>query len=255
MRDHTPTPFARILVAAAALALAACGKQPAPGSTSPQPGSPGGPAVAAPETVTVRDPDTERENARLRVALLERSTQLAESDRKLDEATTEVVRAMARLRSLATRAEAASAMAEAEVTLQQLRGPAGSAAPPEARQAEEMLRLGSAAFDAENYGGAVYLATQSKRVATAGRGRLAEGGANARPGERNFALPVPLTTTGRANLRSSPASSADVVAAVPAATALTAYAYVAGWIRVTTADGRSAWVQSNLVRGTAPGGP
>jgi uncharacterized protein YgiM (DUF1202 family) len=207
------------------------------------------------ETVTVRDPDLEREAARLRMSLLERSAQLAQTGQRLDEATVELVRAMARLRSLATRAEAASAIAEAEVTVQQLRGGAGGQLPPEARQAESALRSASAAFDAENYGGAVYLATQAKRVATAGRGRLAKGGAAPSAGERAFAVPVPMTTTQRANLRTAPSASAALVATVPAGTALTAYAWVQDWIRVTMVDGRGAWVHQALVRGVASGGP
>ena len=240
--------------------LAACGgaQQPRPDGSARPPGAPPAAAPRAagtPETVTVRDPELQREAARLWVNLLERSAQLADVERKLDEATTEVVRAMARLRTLATRAEAASAMAEAEVALQQLRGRAGQQLPPEGRQAEESLRMATAAFDAENYGGAVYLATQSKRAATAGRGRLAETAGTTRGGERNFALPVPLVTTQRANLRSAPSTGGEVVAQVPASTPLTAYAWAQEWLRVTTADGRTAWVHQDLVRGTAPGGP
>ncbi len=239
-----------------AITLTAC-SAPAPQTApAPEPATPVPAAVrAAPETVTVRDPEMERELARTRVQLLERSAQLAETDRRLGEATTEVVRAMARLRTLASRAEAASAIAEAEVTLQQLRGRAGAQAPPEAVQAEATLRSASAAFDAENYGGAVYLATQAKRVATAGRGRLAEGGGTARPGERAFAVPVPLTTTSRANVRAAPTGNAEVLATLPAGTALTAFAYEQEWLRVTLADGRNAWVHQSLVRGTTPARP
>jgi len=245
----------RVAYTLLAAALTACAAKPQPAAPAPEPVA-AAPSPAAPETVTVRDPDTERENARLRVLLLERSAQLADTERRLDEATTEVVRAMARLRTLATRAEAASAMAEAEVTLQQLRGRAGQQAPPEARQAEAALRAGSTAFDAGNYGGAVYLATQAKRAATAGRGRLAESGnETARPGEQAFAVPVPLVTTGRVNLRASPTLSSDVISTVSAGTALTGYAWSQDWLRVTTADGRGAWVHQSLVRGAAPGGP
>ena len=241
-----------------AAALTACStKQPS--SAAPAPvvvASPPAPAArVAPETVTVRDPELERESARLRMSLLERSAQLSDVERRLEESTTEVVRAMARMRSLATRAEAASAIAEAEVTLQQLRGRAGQQQPPEVRQAEAALRAGSTAFDAENFGGAVYLATQAKRAATAGRGRLAETGTTARAGERAFSVPVALTTTARTNLRAAPGTGADLVATVPAATPLTAYAFAQGWIRVTMADGRGAWVQMGLVKGVAPGAP
>ena len=115
--------------------------------------------------------------------------------------------------------------------------------------------MAGTAFDGENYGGAVYLATQAKRAATAGRGRLAETAGTARAGERAFAVPVALTTTGRANLRSGPGTATDVVATVPASTPLTAYAYAQDWMRVTMADGRIAWVHQGLVRGVAAGGP
>jgi hypothetical protein len=240
----------RSTVLLSAVALAACAVTPAP-DTEPV-------TAAPPATAPARDrePELEREVARLRIQLLERSAQLAETDRRLDEATTEVVRAMARLRTLATRAEAASAIAEAEVTLQQLRGRAGQQAVEEARQAELALRAAGAAFDGENYGGAVYLATQGKRAATAGRGRLAEAEAvPAQTRERAFAVPVALTTASRANLRAAPGVAADLVATVDAGTPLTAYAYTPDWIRVTMAGGRTAWVHHSLVRGVAPGAP
>ena len=242
-----------VLVAAALAACAA--KQPPPAAPVPVAAAAPAPARVVPETVVVHDPELQRELVRLRMALLERSAQLAETDRRLDEATTEAVRAMARSRSLATRAEAASAIAEAEVTIQQLRGGAGSQPPAEARRAEEALHSASAAFDAENYGGAVYLATEAKRAATAGRGRLAENEAAVGASERAFAVPVALVTTSRANLRAAPGGGADLVAAVPAGTALTAYAWAQDWIRVTMADGRGAWVYQGLVRSVAPGGP
>src|SRR5438045_2501818 len=105
--------------------LIGCAAKPHPAVSAPAPAT----IRAVPETVTVRDPETERELARVKVQLLERNARLADMDRRLDEATTEVVRAMARLRTLATRAEAASAIAEAEVTVQQLRGRAGAQAP------------------------------------------------------------------------------------------------------------------------------
>ncbi len=245
--------IAIILLAAAGIACAGTPPAAAPTPVVAAPAPTAAPVRVAPETIAVRDPEMERELARTKVQLLERTAQLADMDRRLGEATTEVVRAMARLRTLATRAEAASAMAEAEVTLQQLRGRAGQQGAPEVAQAEAALSEGSRAFDAENFGGAVYLATQAKRAATAGRGRIAEGASTStRSGERAFVVPVPLTTTTRANLRAAPNGSAAVVSTAAVGTALTAYAYEQDWLRVTIADGRTAWVHQSVVRGATP---
>jgi hypothetical protein len=115
----------------------------------------------------VRNPEQDREIARLRSQLAERDARIDDLQRRLDEAIAEVVRNMARLRTLATRAEAASAMAEAEVVVGQLRTRAPRSA--ELRQAETFLRNGGAELDAGNYAGAVYLASQAKRVAQARR--------------------------------------------------------------------------------------
>ena len=236
------------------LAAASVGCAGKPAATSPAPAT--SPARAAVETVTVRDPETAAELGRVKVQLLERTARIADLERRLNESTTEVVRAMARLRTLATRAEAASAIAEAEVTLQQLRGRAGAQAPPEVAQTEATLRAASQAFDAENFGGAVYLATQAKRTATTGRGRLADVGSTAaRAAERPFALPVPLTTVSSANLRAAPSGGASVISTVPAGTALTAYSYEQDWIKVATADGVSAWVHQSVVRSASGPSP
>jgi hypothetical protein len=241
------------------MALATACAKPAPPANAPAPvvAAPpvAAPARAVPETVTVRDAALERETTQLRMELLERSAQLADAERRYEEATTEVVRAMARLRSLATRAEAASAIAEAEVTLRQLRGRSGQQVPPEVQKADATLKSASKEFDAANYGGAVYLATEAKRAATLGRGRMAESGQGARSGESAFAVPVPLSTTTRTNLRAAPSTSSAIVTTVDAGTTLTGLAYAQDWVRVTLDDGRTAWVHQSLVKGVVPGAP
>lgn len=243
----------RVAVLLVAATTLACAAAPTPGAQTPTPEAELSPRILT-ETLTVRDPAQERELARLKIEMLESAAQMAELERRLGEATTELVRAMARLRTLATRAEAASAIAEAEVTLQQLRGRAGQQSPPEVAQAERSLRSASEAFAAENYGGAVYLATQAKRAATAGRGRLAEA-EGTRPGERAFSVPVPLVTTSRANLRAGPGATFAVVTSVNGGTALTGYAHEQEWLRVVMADGRGAWIHQSLVRGAAAARP
>jgi chromosome segregation ATPase len=117
-----------------------------------------------------RNPEADREIARLRSQLQDRNgeiadlqNQIADLQRRLSETMNEAVRAMARLRTLATRAEAASAIAEAEVTVQQIRQRSPRA---DLQEADRLLHTAGVEFEAENYGGAVYLATQTKRSAT-----------------------------------------------------------------------------------------
>ncbi len=201
------------------------------------------------ETLTVRDPQLEQQVARLELRLLERDALIEQLQSRLDDARQEIVRTLAKLQTTASRAEAASAMAEAEVSLQTLRGTTGAQGAPEVAQAGNLLQLGQVEFDKQNYGGALYLANQSKGISGAGRDRLLVGGAQAdlRPGEVLFALPLDLRTTGRANVREGPSSSARVVYSLDTGAPVTAYSYSDLWVRVSDATGRTGWVFHSLV--------
>src|SRR6266850_1034258 len=89
----------------------------------------------------VRDTALEQRAARLELKVLEQEAQVDELQSRLDDARHEVVRAMAKLQSLATRAEAASGMAEAEIALQALRSTNGSNAPPSPEHGQGMQLL------------------------------------------------------------------------------------------------------------------
>ena len=91
----------------------------------------------------------------------------------LDEAIQEVVRAKAKLRSLESKAEAASEMAEAEIAVKALKAQlAGQTRNPELIKAQELLKMSAQEFKKENYGGAVYLTSQAKGHIRAGQIRL-----------------------------------------------------------------------------------
>src|SRR5438094_10072200 len=127
----------------------------------------------------VRDTALEQRAARLELKVLEQAAQVEELQRRLDDARREVVRAMAKLQSLATRAEAASGMAEAEIALQALRSAGGAGSnpqaptPPEYGQGTQLLQLATTEFDQQNYAGALYLAAEAKNAASAGQARVA----------------------------------------------------------------------------------
>lgn len=233
-------PIQRILLLAV-LGLTAC---------APKKATPPGPVARRDPTVRqvpVRDPELEQRVARLELRVLERSAELEEMQARLDEARREVVRAMAKLQSSASRAEAASGMAEAELAMQTLRNAAPQA--PELTQTRQLLLGSSEEFDRQNYGGALYLATQAKDVAVSGQNRVASQAerGSLRAGEVLFALPLRLNTQGKANVREGPGTSFKILFTVEAGTTVTAYAFADQWVRISEDGGRSGWVFYNLV--------
>ena len=199
------------------------------------------------ETVTVKDGDAEKRAARLELQLMAREAQIEDLQTRLEDTRAEVVRAMAKLQSVASRAQAASAMAEAEVSLQTMKNGVSGDAPPEIAQVTRLVKQSSTEFDKQNYGGALYLANQAKTVASGYRGRLGMNRGEARPGETLFAVPIRLKTSTKGNVREGPGTNFNVSYSADAGTGLTAYSYADEWIRITDETGRSGWIHRTLV--------
>jgi hypothetical protein len=190
----------------------------------------------------------EQQAARLELRLLDEEAQVGDLQAKLDEARLEVVRAMAKLQTLASKAEAASGMAEAEIALQTLQTAAGQPGSPEVPQVQQLLQMGTKEFNHQNYGGALYLANQAKSLAAAGQARLTSSGRGAlRPGEVLCALPLRLRTLVRGNVRDGPGRNFKVLFTLDAGTALLGYSYSDVWVRVGDETGRSGWIFSTMV--------
>ena len=221
------------------------------GTKSPEPAP--APVAVLPETlvvydtVRVRDADLDQRAARLELKLLEKEAQVDELQSRLDDAQQEVVRSMAKLQTAATRAEAASGMAEAELATRSRQGQSTA----DLAQARKLLSQSTEAFNKGNYGGALYLANQAKLLAGAGAGRDRA----ARPGEVAFAPPVRLKTTSRANVREGPGPSFRVAFMVESGTTIVGHSYTEGWIRISDDTGRSGWVSRSLVGRRAGGAP
>jgi hypothetical protein len=219
---------------------------PAPDSTPP--------VRVVTETVTVRDRGAEQLAAELQLQLVDKEAQIEELQARLDEAERDVVRSLAKVQTLATRAEAASAMAEAEVALETLRRAVGSQGAGVARDSV-LLAQANAAFNRQNYGGAVWLSNQAKNRATVGRGRLI--GADSLElleGEKRFALPVRFETVGRTNLRAGPGTSFAALTTLDIAAPLMGYSYLQQWVHVMDAGGLKGWVFYKLVARRSSGG-
>ena len=239
----------RPLLLLAVLLGAAC--RPHHAGTAPAVRAPRDSARVTPrQPVVVRDTALEQRAARLELKVLEQEAQVDELQSRLDDARREVVRAMAKLQSLATRAEAASGMAEAEIALQALRTANGNNAPasPEFDQGSHLLQLATAEFDQQNYAGALYLATEAKNAAAAGQGRVgSDDRQTTRKGEVPFALPLRLQTTGRANVREGPGSGFKVLFTLETGVPIVAYSYVEQWVRIKDDSDRPGWIHQTLI--------
>ena len=227
-----------------ALLPIACSRPSAPPQEpAPVPAAPAATRVVV-ESVTVRDPELERRLTRVELTLWERDAQVEDLEARLREARDEVVRAMAKVQTLATRAEAASGMAEADVAIQALRGAEQA---PEARQAAQLMTESTTEFNAGNYAGALYLANQARLAAGQGRRRLAAERTGARPGEVSFVLPIKLKTVSRGNVREGPGTNFPVVLTLEGGVALTGISYLGDWLRVTDDGGQTGWIAKPLV--------
>lgn len=194
------------------------------------------------------DPELEQRLATAQLTLLERAAQIEDLQSQLEGAQQEVVRSMARMQSLASRAEAASAIAEAEIGADALTRASEDEEVPEAAQALHLLALSTTEFASENYGGALYLASQARRVARTGEARLRRGADESREAsEILFALPVPLETLRRSNVRTGPGLGFRVLVTLEPATPVVGRSHSGQWVRITDDEGRDGWIFHNLV--------
>ena len=200
--------------------------------------------------------------AKLQLQMLERDAQIKQLEERLnsqqemlDEAIQEVVRAKAKLRSLESKAEAASEMAEAEIAVKALKAQlAGQTRNPELIKAQELLKMSAKEFKKENYGGAVYLTNQAKGHIRAGQIQLT-GREKVAPikrlppikGEVFFSLPLPLRVLRTSNLRDQPDLKSKVITTLEKETPLIGYSYKGQWVRVISEDGGYGWVFQTLV--------
>jgi hypothetical protein len=221
----------------------------------------GAPAAPTPETRdtvvvqrvveradTVRDPQLQNRITELEMEALEREARIQLLEERLEDARREVVRTMARAQTVASRAEAASGIAEAELALRTLRATAGRRPAPELTQVERLIQQSSGEFDKSNFGGALYLANQARMIAGQGTDRLrGSEGAGARPGETAFEAPLRLRTSARANVRSGPGIGFAIAFTLDRDQPLTGSAHADGWVRVTDGQGRTGWIARSLV--------
>jgi hypothetical protein len=192
----------------------------------------------------------------LKLQMLEKETIVKELgeresalEAKLDEAIQEVVRTKSKLRSLETRAEAASNLAEAEIALKTMEAQAkGGGGDRDLSQAKQLLKRSAEEFKIENYGGALYLANQAKSHLRTGEVRpTSRDKFTPVAGEAPFEAPQPLELTRDGNLREGPGLEFKVVATLRKGGKIVGYSRKDRWLRVRDEKGVTGWVFQSLV--------
>lgn len=200
----------------------------------------------------------EKELAGLKMQILahealakERARRAENQQQRLDAAIIEVVRTKARLRSLESKAEAASTIAEAEIAVNALKKRAASADEAtlaEIATADQLLKMSTEEFQTRNYGGALYLANQAKAQVHAVQMQISGGAEmSTLKGEEPFAQPLPLKLIKNSNLRRGPGLDEIILATLSKGTQVVGYAFKENWVKVKTKEGLTGWLFQSLV--------
>src|SRR5689334_8687007 len=239
--------FGHLAYAMVTLAIAGCAATPPPAPSEPPP--PPAPALAPiPEPICPIYLDQSQEIARLRQDLSMREAELRDlrssqrdQSKVIQESTREVTRAKAKLRRLATQADAASYLAEVEVALKAQRAATGDA--PLLTLAQALLDSTAAPFTQGEYAIAMDRAAQAEQlIAVVADSQATNGVKSHAPPEILLQVTIPLRSTVDTRLRREPLPKAQVVTIVKKDSPLVAHAYKGRWMRVETEEGRVGWI-------------
>lgn len=172
--------------------------------------------------------------------------------KRLEAAIVEVVRTKSKLRSLESKAEAASTLAEAEIAVETLKKRGASANEviiDEISIADQLLNMAIDEFKTRNFGGALYLANQAKGQVSAIQERLdKKTEATSAEGESLFAQPLNLKVIkDDCNLREGPGLDHKVISKLDNGEEVVGFSFKGSWVRVETKSGQSGWIFQSLV--------
>jgi hypothetical protein len=200
------------------------------------------------EEASRRQTALEEKLARQQLLLFEREAELKTLNQKLEAAILEVVRAMAKLRGLSGRAEAASNLAETEIALKSLPTDATRPSEGDLARAQQLLAMATEEFKKQNYDGTVYLTSQVKTLIKPRTDRPVRGTeVRKTEGELTLATSLALRATNRSNVREGPGPAFKILFVVEKGTSLSALSYSGVWVRVKTDDGRGGWMHYTIL--------
>jgi len=201
----------------------------------------------------------EQRIAELRIEIIKNKAIISDYSRRfdhqqkrLDAAILEVVRAKEKLRSHESKAEAASTLAEAEIALAELKRqatPSDQLTKAEIEDADHLLSLSVNEYKSRNFGGALYLANQTKNQVRDAQIRIdRRAKRSVIEGESFFLQPLSLLVLKNSNLREGPSLNDEIIGNLNRDEAVIGHSFKENWIHVETAAGQTGWVFQSLVR-------
>lgn len=205
----------------------------------------------------------QHEIERLKLLLAEKDTiirnqqlQREEQVKTMQEAASQATIAQSKLRRLATKPAAASAIAEAEIAMKNLKPVKTDLLWSSLRvQAQRFLDAATATYTAENFSTAMDHAARSKELTDM---LAAHHTHHTTPApKRNAAMmplqtTIPLQLTADSKLFQEPRSNAPVMGILKKGFKLTAHSWQGEWFRVQTRNGASGWVSGTVVEAYIP---
>jgi folylpolyglutamate synthase/dihydropteroate synthase len=202
----------------------------------------------------VAEKDTQHQEIdRLQKLLAEKDAQIRnhqarqqDQAKTLQETSNLAAQAQVKLRRLATRPAAASAIAEVEMMVGNLKlSPMAGSEQMLQTQAQRLLDAATASYAEENYASAMDHAAQAREFVD----MVMSNRTRKTPEQVTVSLqvPIPLRATSNSNLRQKPGLSAALVTTLKRDALMTAEAYCGDWLHVITGDGRAGWVLNTLV--------
>jgi hypothetical protein len=211
-------------------------------------------AVPRAEPVCAHCAKLQVEVVQLRRLLAERESELSvlreqrvEAVKALEETTRRAAGARARLRSLATRAVAASYIADVEVSMATARlESVDESRRAQLARAQKILDSSNEPFAKGDYDAAIDIASHAAEILAT----TAQPGAGITCANRavHFVKATPLRVTIDSNLRDGPSRKAAIRGVLSAGTPVMGRARCGAWLRVEIAEGSSGWVHRSLLR-------
>lgn len=190
----------------------------------------------------------EVEFMQLRLQLLQKDEEIGRLASSQEQAVQDVVRAKARLRSHAGKAETVANMAEVRMMLTSSKEKAASVSHRQMlKRADQYLTMGDAELDVENYEGAAYLVGKARelvRPTGSGNGVV---NISAAETEARFYNPISMQTLSRSNVREKANIKARILFRIDAEIQVRAIAYKGPWLKIQTAENKTGWIYYKLV--------